>query len=413
MPSVPGDRVRTSRTSGAENVPELNRLPSLTGMRIIAALMVFFFHLLYEYPFESKDATRAYNAIFGQGGWVGVGFFFLLSGFVLTWSARPTDTPRRFWRRRFFKVFPNHVVTYVAAVVIFLVVGQSLGGWKAVPNFFLLHAWFPQLDVETSVNPVSWSLSVEALFYFSFPFLLRVIDRIRPERLWYWVGGVGTAIFLTPVIALALPDEPSLFFAPVSEWQFWFVYVLPPIRVLDFTLGVLLARVVQLGKWPNVGLVPALGLTVGAYTLSSQVSWSYGLVAIMALPLGLLVAAGAHADVTGGWSPFRSKAMVWLGNVSFAFYLWHRLVTTEVHRAMGGFTKHWPVLGALGYIAIVFTITLLLAWALHSLVEEPIMRRWSRPRPRATAPGTATKGRPAPAVALRELGEPNTGASSA
>jgi peptidoglycan/LPS O-acetylase OafA/YrhL len=379
-------------------------------MRIIAALMVFFFHSLYEYPFSSKHATHAYNAVFGQGGWVGVGFFFLLSGFVLTWSARPSDTPRLFWRRRFFKVFPNHAVTYVAAVVILLVLGESLGGWKAVPNFFLLHAWFPQIDVETSVNPVSWSLSVEALFYFSFPFWLRLMTRIRPQRLWWWAAGLAAAMYVTPVIAWALPHKPGLFFAPVSQWQFWFVYVLPPVRCLDFLLGMVLALIVRDGRWPaRFGLLPALALAIGAYTLSSKVSWTYGLVAIMAAPLGLLVAAGANADITGAWSPFRSRAMVWLGDVSFAFYLWHRLVITETHRAMGGLTKSWSTPGALGFIAVVFTITLLLAWALHSLVEKPVMRRWSKPRSGRRKPESvpATPA-PAPAVtALRSLSEPS------
>ncbi|WNI17265.1 acyltransferase family protein [Actinacidiphila sp. ITFR-21] len=153
---------------------------------VIAALLVFLFHPLYEHPFADKGAAHVYNAIFGQGGWVGVGFFLVLSGFVLTWPARPTDTVGRFYRRRFLKVAPNHLVTYGAALVIFLVIGQTLGGWKTLPHLFLLHAWFPQFAIETSVNPVSWSLSVEALFSVSFPFLLRLVDRIRP-------GGHGPA----------------------------------------------------------------------------------------------------------------------------------------------------------------------------------------------------------------------------
>jgi peptidoglycan/LPS O-acetylase OafA/YrhL len=387
------------------NRPDVNRLPSLTGMRIIAALMVFFFHTLYEYPFSSKDAGDVYNSVFGQGGWVGVGFFFLLSGFVLTWSAQPADTVLRFWRRRFFKVFPNHLVTYLAAVVVLLVIGQSLGGWKAIPNLFLVQAWFPQLDIETSVNPVAWSLSVEALFYVSFPFLLRLIDRIRPERLWYWAAGSVAAIFAVPVIAWALPHQPALFFAPVSQWQFWFVYVLPPMRALDFVFGMLLARIVQRGQWFHLGLAPAMLIAVAAYLVSADVSWTYGLVAVMVVPLGLLVAAGAQADVTGRWSPFRGRTMVWLGNVSFAFYLWHRLVITQTHRAMGGLTKSWGTPGALGFILIAFTITLLLAWLLHSLVEEPVMRRWSRPRRREAAPATERPGRiaPSPVGAERSL----------
>ncbi|MER6346266.1 acyltransferase family protein [Streptomyces sp. NPDC001595] len=357
-------------------------------MRIIAALMVFFFHALYQYPFRDEGAADVYHALFGQGGWTGVGFFFVLSGFVLTWSMRPNDTFRRFWRRRFFKIFPNHLVTYVAAGAILLWLGQSLGGWKAVANLLLLHAWFPQLEVETSVNPVSWSLSVEFLFYASFPLLIRVVDKIRPRHLWYAAGAVIAVIMVMPMVAWAVPDEPRLWFAGASEWQFWAVYVLPLTRVLDFTLGMLLARIVQRGQWIRLGLAPAMALVVAAYALSYQVGFTYGLVAVMVVPLALMIAAGADADVNGRWSPLRSPAMVWLGNVSFAFYLWHQIVLTELHRALGGLTQNWNTAGALGYIALAFTVTLLLAWALYSLVEEPVMKRWSKPRRRAAVPST-------------------------
>ncbi|MBB4947325.1 peptidoglycan/LPS O-acetylase OafA/YrhL [Kitasatospora gansuensis] len=364
-------------------------------MRIIAALLVFFFHALYQFPFADQGTAGVYNSIFGQGGWTGVGFFFVLSGFVLAWSARAGDTTPKFLRRRFFKIFPNHLVTYLAAVVVFLLAGTALGGWKAVANLVLLQAWFPQIDVETSVNPVSWSLSVEALFYLSFPFLLRLVNRIRPDRLWYWAGAVVAVIFTVPVLAWALPEQPGLFFAPVSEWEFWLVYVLPPVRVLDFTLGILLAKIVQQGRWINLPLLPSMALVVAAYALSSQVSWTYGLVAVMVVPLGLMIAAAANADLTGRWSPLRSRAMVWLGNVSFAFYLWHSLVLTQVHRALG-LTSNWSDPGAFGYLALSFAVTLLLAWGLFALVEEPVMRRWSKSRRRPPAVPEAGPEQPVP-----------------
>jgi peptidoglycan/LPS O-acetylase OafA/YrhL len=67
--------------------------------------------------------------------------------------------------------------------------------YDAFLNLFLLHAWSPSLATEVSVNPVAWSLSVEALFYLSFPLWINLIRRIRPERLWtyairswHWCG---------------------------------------------------------------------------------------------------------------------------------------------------------------------------------------------------------------------------------
>jgi peptidoglycan/LPS O-acetylase OafA/YrhL len=158
-------------------------------MRVVAALMVFFFHLGQVPPFRSQMAADVYQNVFGQGGWVGVSFFFVLSGFVLTWSSRPTDTARRFWRRRVAKVFPNHLVTSVAAILLLVNAGQALGGWKVVPAIFLLQSWFPQIEISSAANSVSWSLSCELLFYLSFPLLIRLVDRARPSVV--TASGVG------------------------------------------------------------------------------------------------------------------------------------------------------------------------------------------------------------------------------
>src|SRR6185437_14997298 len=120
---------------------------------------------------------------FGQGGWTGVSFFFILSGFVLTWSRNPKkDSTKAFWRRRFFKIYPNHLVTFIAAAFLLgLITKQVFNVRYAILNLLLLHSWFPQFPINNSFNDVTWSLSCEAFFYLCFPFLIRLIDRIRAE----------------------------------------------------------------------------------------------------------------------------------------------------------------------------------------------------------------------------------------
>jgi peptidoglycan/LPS O-acetylase OafA/YrhL len=360
-----------------------SRLPSLTGLRFIAAGMVFFFHAAYEGLFSDSASQRGFMAIFGQGGWTGVGFFFILSGFVLTWSSRPSDTARRFWRRRICKIYPNHVVTFVVALVVLLGTA-AVNVYDAFLNLFLLHAWSPELLTEVSVNPVAWSLSVEALFYFSFPLWIKLIRRIRPERLWPYAIAIMALVWLVPLLANLLPSEPKPFFAPISEWQFWFIYVLPPMRVLDFVLGMLLAQIVLKKRWINLGIVPALALVVVGYVLPSFLPWSFRLVACTIIPLALLIPAVAVADTTGQWSPFRSRVMVFLGDISFALYLWHRLVLSNGHRWLGG--QSWSTPVALTVLLALFAVTVFLSWMLFRFIERPIMKRWSSPRPRPVPP---------------------------
>jgi mycarose O-acyltransferase len=112
--------------------------------------------------------------------------------------------------------------------------------------------------------------------------------------------------------------------------------------------------------------------------------------------LGLLIAAGASADVQGHRTLLSSRGMVWLGEVSFAFYLWHLLVLIYVHQWITGVDQPMSFLVleegystpvALAVLALLFGISLLLAWATFTLVEKPVMRRFarSRRRPRAAA----------------------------
>ena len=399
LPSTAGNRAATRPS----------RLPTLTGMRFIAAAMVFLFHADLQGLFDSPEAGSALHAIASQGGWTGVGFFFILSGFVLTWAARPGDSTRSFWRRRFFKIYPNHLVTFIAAVLLITLVAQeTVEIWRAIPNLLLVQSWFPDLNTSLSLNTVSWSLSAELLFYLSFPLLLRFISRIRPERLWFWAGGVVAVILLVPVIAGTMPpSEPWMPWANATPTEFWFVYIMPPVRMLEFVFGIILARIVLTGRKVPLGLGGAMALSVLAYFVAPMFPGTYPIAAVTALPLGLLIAAGAVADVQGRRTLLSSRAMVWLGEVSFAFYMWQILVLIYGHQLIAGVDQPatFPLPGAgystpvaLAVLVLLFGVSLLLAWATYALVEQPIMRRFarSRRRPHAAAQAPAIESLVAP-----------------
>ena len=89
-------------------------LPSLTGLRFVAALMVFGFHS------AGYGVTTTPWWHLPQFGFLGVAFFFVLSGVVLTWSTRPGQSAGAFWQRRFARVYPSHAVTAVIAIALYL-----------------------------------------------------------------------------------------------------------------------------------------------------------------------------------------------------------------------------------------------------------------------------------------------------
>jgi peptidoglycan/LPS O-acetylase OafA/YrhL len=359
-----------------------SRLPSLTGLRFVAALFVFCYHAALPIPalrlLADDSAAYGFYGVASQAGGLGVGFFFVLSGFILTWSARPGDTPRSFWRRRFVKIYPNYVVAWVLAMVLFA--AAYTPAWRAVVNLFMLQVWTPDFDTNFSVDPPGWSLGAEAFFYACFPLLLVFATRIRASRLKFWIGGVVALVVLKPVVAyLFLPSAPAIpGESSVSVSQYWFGYILPPTRLLDFALGILVARAVMTGRWRNIGMIASVILLAGGYWLAASVPYLYGQSAIFVVPAALLIAAAAIADNEGRFTLFSNRAMTWLGEISFAFYLMHFIVLAYGRSLLG--SRLFSTAATVWLLLAGVVVAVGVSWALYAFVERPITRRWSGTR---------------------------------
>jgi len=358
-----------------------SRLPSLTGARAFAALAVLITHLAGFYPNQPH--------VFMTIGPVALTFFFILSGFILAWVDDPKDTARKFWRRRLVKVFPNHWVTFAITLALMAAAGVSIKVVNTVPVFFLVEPWVPHFDTLGGLNGINvptWSLCCELIFYLVFPFLIRYVRRIRPERLWLWVGAAATGTVLVPFVALLLPRHPATSWEPtIPEWHSWFVYSFPFTRMTEFVLGVLLARVMMNGKWIRLGMAPAFVLVAVCTTIQSYLPGIFRISAGMtALPVALLIAACAAADIRGQRTLVSGRKMVWLGEISFAFYMVHWLVIQYGPMdAINGVDTGSATDTALDLFMTV-VLSFALAVALYTLVERPAVQRWSVKRPRRT-----------------------------
>lgn len=365
----------------------LSRLPSLTGMRWIAAFLVFIFHLGYV----GGPTGAALHHVLGRAGHLGVTFFFILSGFVLTWSARPSDTAPKFWRRRLAKIFPNHWATFLLTAVLMAITGEAIVAGDAVPNLFLVHTWIPKLESWISMNAVSWSLACELVFYLTFPLWKRLFDRIPARRLWLTAGLIAAAIIAVPLLVQGfVADNPRIpydTFGPISFDQLWLTYFFPLTRVLEFMLGIVLARIVLTGRWIPINMTTAALLVVAGQAVALTIdSASYLLSASAgpALPVALLIAAAASADARGAYSPFRSRTMVWLGEISFAFYMVHKIVMTYLQQVFTGGEENWgtpwPLSQWLLFSVTAFAVALVAAAGLYRFVEVPCLRRFGSSR---------------------------------
>jgi peptidoglycan/LPS O-acetylase OafA/YrhL len=349
-------------------------------MRFAAAILVFLAHIASEAKFTDPELNAFLYKYVGNLAYIGVEFFFILSGFVLTWSARPGDRPALFWRRRFMKIYPNHLVTWMAGLALVLLAGKAVTTSEFLPGLLLVNAWVPEYEVIHGMNGPAWSLGVELLFYLCFPFLLVLLRKIPGNRLWLWAGVTALSVLVLPLVAkLLLPDEPVLPGTSLSWWQFWFTYFLPVSRMFEFVVGILMARLVLEGRWIRLSHTMAVLTVIPGFALTAVLPDAYGVVAPLVIPLALVIASGAASDAAGRRTWASRPAMVWLGEISFAFYLLHLLVAYNGPVLLQSGIQ-WGIPEALARIAATFAITLVLAWLLYRLVELPAMRRWSRPR---------------------------------
>ncbi|WP_416966928.1 acyltransferase family protein [Streptomyces sp. 4F14] len=331
------------------------QLPSLTGMRWVAALLVFLHHIR-NFGYFGGSRGQLVDWAFGPGA-VGVSFFFVLSGFVLAWSARDGDSAPRFWRRRLARIYPLHLVTAVLALLLGATLIPGLrpeGAGETVANVFLVSSWWR--DWWQALNPVSWSLTCEAFFYAVFPALYVVVRRLDARA----VTGV---LCLAALLVVVLP------WAGLHHALGWIVPSNPAARLPEFVLGVAAGRLVRLGVWRGPGLDVSLALTVVGYFLTHQLPGVYGVSACTVLGLTLLVPAAAVADLRGLPSFWRRRRLVVLGEWSFAFYLIHILVLRLADQYLS--LHHLPTLQALAATAAVLGVSVALARALHEGVERP------------------------------------------
>ena len=356
--------------AGPESAGIATKLPSLTGLRWLAAFLVFGFHVGTLDLIQTPSYHHKWDMVFG-GGASGVSFFFVLSGFVLVWSARSDDTVFRFWRRRLAKIYPTHVVMWVVIIAVAaLWWGDSIRHDYAVGGFFLLQPWINYKDFPYSINPVSWSLGCEAFFYLCFPLVLPLVKRSGVRLLYVLAGLMVVLIYGAALYRLRLP----------VHYQYWFVYMFPPVRSLEFWLGVFVGELVVRRRWNGPGLWVSTVIAVAVYTSVGDVGWfpihaghDWG-AANLAAAFVLLIAGAAMADIGGEASPWRHPILVWLGEVSFAFYMVHVFLIQTVLRELGRPGRGWGVGSAVFVIPAFLGAALVLAWLLHRFVEMPMMR---------------------------------------
>jgi len=364
----------------------------LTSVRIFAALYVV---LLHCYLWSNHLYVSTWLGRFIRNGYTAVGFFFTLSGFILSHVYLNTDRPlnrRAFWTSRFARAYPLLFASLLFDVPHDLLIRVSLHGplnglvrtcVALLGESMLLQSW---VTIFTPINGPSWSLSDEAFFYLLFPLV----------ALWIWrcKRGVAVGLFmLFWVCAMTTPylvtlHHPNLFVeVPTSVLQHN-IELMPIFRMFEFFAGIAICVFQQssianlsASRRNRIGWVALLAAGI-LFFAAIQYANSIPLLVMsdgFLLPVyGLTILGLVNIR---GWLQrlFSHHFFVLLGEASYAVYLLHAplfLYVASVHKIDS--PGMWAI-----YIGSVIGLSL----ASFVWLERPVRRKileWASIRPTVT-----------------------------
>lgn len=359
-------------------------LPALTGIRTLLAFSIVLFH------FTPPHLGLLYP--FVDSGYVFVGVFFLISGYILTYNyadRAQTLNKRNFWVARFARLYPIYLLALLVSVKMLedeWAVRSHADFWKGVVlTPLLLQGWSP--DLATFWNTVAWTLSCEVMLYAAFPWLIRIpwpktTGRLIALLLTFWVIGM-----IPHVLYLLL--NPDGLDGPVTRYSSTYLLRFLKYTPLPYTCTFLVG--VTLGKLQHaLSITERRRFAIAAASIGALLVVFYGFVQDLPYLLmhgGLLTPLFA-ALVLGlsGTNPLASvfawRPLLIVGESSYCLYLLHFNVLILIRK--GHLSQHLHLSAFDPWFSYVFVI--LFSLAAFRFVENParraILNRFST-RPRA------------------------------
>ncbi|MCB1418767.1 MAG: acyltransferase [Notoacmeibacter sp.] len=299
--------------------PAPGRIGTLDLLRLVSALAVLAFHYAWRGHMGETpllDGAPSSAAAWAMPGYLGLNLFFIISGFVIAWSAEGRSL-RQFFVSRVTRLYPGFVVCMTLTFVVLVAAGDPRLPATGVQWFANL-AMVPQVAGQPFMDGVYWTIVLEIVFY-------------------GWVAlAIAAGLFarwklmlVTVWLALAMLNEQVLGsggmrFALITEYAPWFAF------------GILVQHMTAHGRSADAVMLAFAALVIGITHLTRMQEWMllhYG----AALPATGLVAAG----------------LVMAGLFLLAVALRNHVATTPLVLAAGGITYPLYLLHQnIGYVSI-------------------------------------------------------------
>ncbi len=353
------------------------KLDQLTSLRFFAAILIVIHHSADLFGFDKIKFNLDQ----------GVSFFFVLSGFILSYVYPKLDTwpeIKKFWRARIARVWPAHFVTFLLAL--WLLPETPWITKTAIANLLLVQGWIPMSAYYFSYNGVSWSVSTEFFFYLAFPFII-----------YKWHIRWFIKLIFSGVIVIALMMVSNLLSLPAygnpgDQTGFLvtrnsLLYINPLTRIFEFIYGMCMALAWR--KRPEIqwtffmatsyelgtimlcaismrymtdiawSIMPSIGISTMEWLIHSGSVFVFGLlIYIMAQGRGMVSRILIH------------PILILLGEISFSSYLVHQVILTYYRLNI----SELPLLSSLSkplQFIIFFSILSLSSYLMWVFIEIP------------------------------------------
>ncbi len=347
-----------------------SKILPLTSARFFAALYVMLYHSVPTIPSQGNP-HGVLTRIIGLG-YVGVPFFFLLSGFILCIVYLKNSTTidkREFYLARFARIYPLFLAAMMLDLPRFIHFKRYIAhqSWGQIFGVFLataslVQAWSVDL---LGLNQPGWSLSAEAFFYLLFPFIGVALWRMSGK--FTWPFALLTYLVGTRLLWFIFHTNGSIPWQRFNPLEHLYAFVLGIcLAKLFLWIGAAPARSQAFRRWAPWILVGSATAFLAVPILDLRVPellMQHGIL-IPLFALVLLALASGNAVIS---TLFSAKWLVVLGEASFAIYLIHFPMNLIMRR----FIERYDMPAYLIYVVL----TIALSVASLYWLETPA-RRW-------------------------------------
>jgi peptidoglycan/LPS O-acetylase OafA/YrhL len=364
-------------------------IPSLTGLRGVACLLVVITHYAaWTRTTLPGPPQPDWFRYFSASG-IGMSIFFTLSGFVIAlsynhwdWRARPAFNLTRLFFYRFARLYP----AFLLFCLLIIVRTPALQDFSdpdvrayLLPHLLLVQDWLPLkfdgLLATSSRFHVSWSLSVECGLYLLFG--LGAVVAMGARRPWF----VGILFFVITGLLLygAWAFRSTLKPADLSdlEWGQWLLFFSPYGVSIQFGIGVAAFRLFQT-RPAGAKIISNAGaiLLVMVHVMSTQVAFEIAhiylatSIAVAAIMAGSASQSTTNRLLSSGW-------LVFVGTISYSLYLFHFIVPVMTTNVTHASFDAAALLDQAINSALTLALAIMLSAGIYRLVEVP-GRRWIR-----------------------------------